>query len=329
MWIEGFDAAGFDGETREVALRIRMLLDRGVPPEDIAVVVRRPEGYALAIRRRFSEFGIPFSGGHVPAPLTPAGRRVLAVLTLCEQGERAVLDRWLSALGPMSPLGSAGGKAASAAPLQTADLKLGLRVAGAARLGDVARLDVESLLTGHSTLPLPVRRSGTARSEGEEETDDLPEPSDNPRRQLPKAVLSAAVSWAKDRPAGALWGRRMMSGERFSGDCRLQSDAGKQVTWRVCAQISSVTKTFLASEGVLPPIPNKAPGHVMVMPWRVAIGETKMTTAPAPFRNEIVPLSEGTKRDGAGLAKANWSKGSARGRRNLVPPPKGMPAPAG
>jgi hypothetical protein len=65
--LEAFAAPGSGPEAREIARRVRTLLDSpdAPPPETIGVVVRelspeRPHGTAL--RRAFEDAGIPFSG---------------------------------------------------------------------------------------------------------------------------------------------------------------------------------------------------------------------------------------------------------------------------
>ncbi len=72
------------GERAEVELvgaHVVRLLRAGVPPGEVAVVVRRPELMAPLIERVFSAYGIPFALERtVPAGHTALGRGVLALL---------------------------------------------------------------------------------------------------------------------------------------------------------------------------------------------------------------------------------------------------------
>lgn len=185
-------AAGIEGEVREAAVRIRGLLDGGVAPEEIGVVVRRLDDYAAPIRRLFTAFGIPFSGGRAPAGSSPAARRIRALLETLRLGRQTPCDLWI-------PLADAGARP---------DLPLGLRAAGIARLGELADLDIDALLDGKSGLPLPVRRAAAtpapATDEGgdgpEEESSDGDEAGDDRQRVAPRQFLPARIlEHARDR----------------------------------------------------------------------------------------------------------------------------------
>jgi ATP-dependent helicase/nuclease subunit B len=65
-------------ELERVAAEVLALLDRGIPPRDIAVVARTLEPYASWIEPIFARYGIPFSSSlSEPALLHPAGKRLL------------------------------------------------------------------------------------------------------------------------------------------------------------------------------------------------------------------------------------------------------------
>jgi hypothetical protein len=142
--LEAFTAAGAEAEAREVARRLRLLLDGGgeIPPERLAVVARDLEPYRVALRRHLRRLGVPFSGVGERGGLLPAGRRAWAVLDLLRWGAEAPADRWLDACEWMQ------------AGLRV-DLRLALRALGAARLRDVAALREQTFDAG---VALPVRQ---------------------------------------------------------------------------------------------------------------------------------------------------------------------------
>lgn len=68
-------------ELELVAAYVRALLHRGVPADDIAVGVRRPDAVAANVERVFSAAGVPVSlQREVPAGHTPPGRGLLGLL---------------------------------------------------------------------------------------------------------------------------------------------------------------------------------------------------------------------------------------------------------
>jgi len=136
-----FVAASPDAEVREVGRRVRTLLDRGAHPESIGVVARDLTSARLALRDCFFELGIPFSGCATAGPGGRAARRLANLLELLQRGPRARVDAWIDCLGDLEPG-------------RLADLRLGLRVAGALDLADVAALRVPS-----KPLRLPVPES--------------------------------------------------------------------------------------------------------------------------------------------------------------------------
>ena len=157
-----FQAAGAHAEVREVARRIRELLDAGTEPEAIGVVARSLDPYRLPARLHFGRLGIPFSGIGATGPATRLHRRAAALLDLLQQGERVPTDRWLDCLQLEGARGStvaawAAGHKLGALPPEF-DLRLALRALGTLRLHDVAQLDVGPWLDGSGRYRLPVRR---------------------------------------------------------------------------------------------------------------------------------------------------------------------------
>lgn len=90
-------ALGGEAEVREVARRLRALLDSGTPPERIGVVARALGRYASHVRVQFARLGVPFSGLAATGPPGPEGRRARALLELLRSRERTPIDRWLEA----------------------------------------------------------------------------------------------------------------------------------------------------------------------------------------------------------------------------------------
>lgn len=148
--IGAFEAVGIESEVREMAGRVRILLDSGVRPEGIGVVARDLSPFRLSLRRHFHRLGIPFSGVGERGALAPAGRRIRAFLELLRQGEAVPSDRWLDALAALPPL-------ALDAAGSRVDLRLAFYSLGAGRLRDVAELPVEEVLRNNS-YPLPIRQ---------------------------------------------------------------------------------------------------------------------------------------------------------------------------
>jgi hypothetical protein len=175
------EAPGAEIEVREVAYRIRELLDAGLRPEGVHVVTRALERYAVPVRRQFLALGIPFSGGITPTGLAPVQRRGRAALDVVRRAEDVSVDRWLDALGP------------AVLEEHRDELRLALRALGMARLRELEALDVERVLGGRTSYPLPTRQGLDLRTEGDQETAALL----SPRRQLPGIVLQSAVARAR------------------------------------------------------------------------------------------------------------------------------------
>ena len=96
---ELFDAPGATAEVREVARRIRRLLDTGTPAEEIGLVARTVDPLRPVIWRELRRLGIPFSGLEAVGSDSVEARRVGALLDVVMQGPEVRADRWLEACG--------------------------------------------------------------------------------------------------------------------------------------------------------------------------------------------------------------------------------------
>ncbi len=92
-----FSALGSEAEVREVARRVRLLIDGGTRPETIGIVARYLAAYVSPVRVQLGRLGIPFSGLGASGPPGPEGRRARALLELLRQRQRTPIDRWLEA----------------------------------------------------------------------------------------------------------------------------------------------------------------------------------------------------------------------------------------
>jgi hypothetical protein len=189
--VQMISAPGGDAEARAVAQHVRALIDAGTRPETIAIVARDLDAYAIPLRVQLGRLGVPFSGAGARGPISATGRRLHSLLELLARREDAATDRWLDVL-EISRLALPPGELS---PSVGADLRLGLRAHGAARVRDVAALDVAMLLAGRRTLPLPVRRGLSLLDD-----DDGDKASALPvarRRTLAASVLANAVNAAR------------------------------------------------------------------------------------------------------------------------------------
>lgn len=181
--VELLTATTADAEARRVAVRVRTLLDQGVLPERVGVVARSLEEYRVSAERHFGRLGIPFTGAGGTGAWTPAGRRLRALVDVLRNGGAAATDAWLAASAPV------GG--------DELELGLGLRAAGAGRIGDVASLAAETLLDNNGGMPLPLRC-------GIEEVAE--EGGGEPMRVARRRRLSGDVLRSAVRRAGAAHG---------------------------------------------------------------------------------------------------------------------------
>ncbi|MCD4748484.1 MAG: PD-(D/E)XK nuclease family protein [Thermoanaerobaculales bacterium] len=141
--ISAFNAPGPEAEVREVAGRVRHLLQSGVAAEKIGVVFRGlNSATVVAVRRHFRRLGIPFSGEGAQAPGGASARRASALLDILMLGPDARTQSWLSA-------------ASWGDSLSNRELDLAMRSLGAARLSQVAALEVDAFV-GPAGLRLPV-----------------------------------------------------------------------------------------------------------------------------------------------------------------------------
>jgi hypothetical protein len=189
-------APGTLAEARAVAADIRELIDAGARPESIGVVARALAAFQLALHQHFDRLAIPYSVVGAPGLRGPASRHVEAVAALLAAGGAAPVDAWLDvAFG-------AGGAAVG-------DLRLALRVLGAATVAEVAAMPLEERLGGAMSLALPVRRGFEAPDEGGGSDEDIAqdEPQDDAederawvpaRRRVTAARLERAVVAAGD-----------------------------------------------------------------------------------------------------------------------------------
>lgn len=192
--IDFVEAIGAEAEAREVARRVRALLDGGARPEGIGVVARDLAPYALVLSRHFRRLGVPFSGVAARGALEPAGRRARAFLELLRRGEEVPADRWLDTVASLG--GSGRGRRPMAGLL--VDLRLAFYSLGAGRLRDVAALDPGTFLQRHESgesYPLPIRQGlRTAAVEEGQEADEGDTYA--ARRRVDGAQLRAAVRTA-------------------------------------------------------------------------------------------------------------------------------------
>lgn len=133
-----FAAPDPGAEMREIARRIRRLLDGGAPPEAIGLVARSLDGRGAVIRRRLGELGVPFSAAGAPAPPGRVARDLAVLREVLRRGVSLSLERWLDAARRLPP--AAGGEA----PLEldtalASRLRLAFFARGASRLEDAAR----------------------------------------------------------------------------------------------------------------------------------------------------------------------------------------------
>jgi RecB family exonuclease len=194
--LRAVEVAGAEAECREIARRVRGLLDGAARPEGIGVVARDLGPFRVALRRHFHRLGIPFSGVGERGGLLPAGRRIRAFLELLRQGELVPSDRWLDALAALPSLSLDGARG-------RVDLRLAFYSLGAGRLRDVAELEVDELLR-HNSYALPIRQGLKRVGAGDEE--DGAEEGDGSqrrneayarRRRVAGAAIRAAVRAAR------------------------------------------------------------------------------------------------------------------------------------
>ncbi|MFY9823404.1 MAG: hypothetical protein WAM82_18630, partial [Thermoanaerobaculia bacterium] len=220
--LEAIEAVGCEAEVREVARRVRVLLDGGARPESLGVVAREWSPYRHALRRHFNRLGIPFSGMGETGGLEPSGRRAQAFLELLRQGEAVPSDRWLDAMAAL-PGGSR----------SLVDLRLAFYALGAGRLRGVTELRLDDVLR-EGSYPLPIRQGlKTAPAGGDEELDEEGRETETyaSRRRVDGKILEAAVRAAEkvlDRLAG--WPDEAAVAEHLA---RLRALLTRDLGWRL------------------------------------------------------------------------------------------------
>ena len=104
-------AGGARAEIELAGARLLELLRAGLPPGDIAVVLRRPSDYASLLEQVFGAYEIPFSlDRHVPLGHTGLGRGLLALVRCAALEEEATADdllTWLRTPGLLKEPGLA------------------------------------------------------------------------------------------------------------------------------------------------------------------------------------------------------------------------------
>ncbi|MDX1999413.1 MAG: PD-(D/E)XK nuclease family protein [Thermoanaerobaculia bacterium] len=226
---QAFAAPGADAEAREVARRIRHLLDAGERAEGIAVVARELSpgtAYSLSLRRHLARFAVPFSGAGTLGPWLPHGRRLQALIAVLRRGPQVPTGRWLEAVAP-PPGGDLGRHA-----LISAELRLAFHSLGAGRLAEVAALAPE-LFAGNASFLLPIIQGFRVRSaEDEKDLDEAAEltPERPVRRSLPTARLVAALGRARGLVTRlAEWPREAPLEDHLA---RLESLVTQDLDWR-------------------------------------------------------------------------------------------------
>lgn len=175
-------APGAGAELRAVAGQIGALIEAGVRPERIGVVARTLEPYSVALRVQFDRAGIPFSGVGAAGPPGPRRRGLEAVLEVLRRGADTPSDRWLEAREPPR------------ARPDRADLRLALQALGAARVKDIARIELDDLLEDPRHYALPTRLGISVH--GDEAGDDSLPRSD--RRKVSAELLSRTIASASE-----------------------------------------------------------------------------------------------------------------------------------
>jgi hypothetical protein len=134
---------GAQAEAREVATRIRTLLDKGSEPEAIGLVARQLEPYVSPLRTHFYRLGIPFSGIGAKGPQLPIGRKIQGFVELLKNRQACSVDRWIDI------------RDCSTDRVPDFDLRLGLFGLAQTTIEEVAKLDLKPF-EGRTSIPLPV-----------------------------------------------------------------------------------------------------------------------------------------------------------------------------
>ncbi|MCP4896337.1 MAG: hypothetical protein GY906_05125 [bacterium] len=122
------EAANPEEEARWLAVVMRHLLDGGATPESVLIVVRDLDSWAPRLRRHLTRMGVPFSGIGATVHAGSARVRCEGLTEIVRRGAEMEVERWAEIRDRVG--------------LDT-DLLLGLRVLGALRMGDIARITPE------------------------------------------------------------------------------------------------------------------------------------------------------------------------------------------
>ncbi len=97
-----FTAPGARAEAREVARRVRQLLDEKdpPPPERIGVVARNLSRHLFDLQEAFDDHGIPWQAPGSRGAIDPPGRLLLGLQQLLTKTTRCPLDHWMQAMDP-------------------------------------------------------------------------------------------------------------------------------------------------------------------------------------------------------------------------------------
>ncbi len=248
------EAVGAEAEAREIATRIRGLLDQGERPEGIGVVARDLDPYRFPLRQHFDRLGIPFSGLGERGGLEPAGRRARALLELLRQGEAVPSDRWLDTVidfpeerhSPALPQARGGG---------WVDLRLAFASLGAGRLRDATELRLEDILKkGYYALPIRQGLQTVGEEEdGAEEGDGVRSNEAHARRRRIKGSLIRAAVRAATRTRARLagWPAEAPAAEHLA---RLRALLKSDLGWDLAAdEAAPVRDALLELEREVPP----------------------------------------------------------------------------
>ncbi len=262
--LAAFEAVGAEAEAREVAARVRALLDAGADPEGIGVVARDLALYRFPLRRHFERLGLPFSGVGEPGALAQTGRRARALLALLRDGEGVPSGRWLDAVVSL-PEGRHAPAFSQARGGGWVDLRLAFAALGAGRLRDTSSLRLEDLLK-KGWYALPIRQglqtaSGSGDGGNEEDAPETLEDQEEGtrgneaharRRRIPGALIRAAVRAAtRTRGRLAAWPAEATAADHLG---RLRALLEKDLGWDLDAEEAAAVHGALAQlEREVPP----------------------------------------------------------------------------
>ena len=136
--LTAFTAPTAEAEIRQVAHRVRALLDAGVAAESVGIVARELRAFASPLRRQLDRLAVPHSGAGATLPGGTVSRRSRLLATTLRAGPALPAEVWLEAAAVGGP---------------ATDLLLALRTLGVSRLDEVAGLGA---VAAGVPLPLPV-----------------------------------------------------------------------------------------------------------------------------------------------------------------------------